>query len=98
VAASAEREDMICLNDRLGDIVRKVENLRTGSGQDSSTFIRTIDCLKEEIKKIKTAYDLELSRLRCVSVRRRRGKRKPAIADKLLDGSVVLRSKKNNKK
>ena len=66
MAASAEKEDMICLNDRLGDVVLKVEKLRSGKGQDSSTFIKAIDCLKEEIKKIKTAYDLELSRLRCV--------------------------------
>ena len=64
MAASAEKEDMICLNDRLGDVVLKVEKLRSGSGQDSSTFITAIDCLKEEIKRIKTAYDLELSRLR----------------------------------
>jgi len=66
MSASADKEDMICLNDRLGDVVLKVEKLRSGSGQDSSTFIRTIDCLKDEIKKIKTAYDLELSRLRRV--------------------------------
>ena len=65
MAASAEKEDMICLNDRLGDVVIQVEKLRSGSGQDSSTFIKAIDCLKDEIKKIKTAYDLELSRLRC---------------------------------
>jgi len=66
MAASAEREDMICLNDRLGDVVLKVDKLRSGSGLDSSTFIKAIDCLKEEINKIKTAYDLELSRLRCM--------------------------------
>jgi len=66
MAASADKEDMICLNDRLGDVVAKVDKLRSGSGQDSSTFIKTIDCLKDEIKKIKTAYDLELSRLRPV--------------------------------
>jgi len=66
MAASSEKEDMICLNDRLGDVVLKVEKLRSGgSGQDSSTFIKAIDCLKEEIKNIKTAYDQELSRLRC---------------------------------
>ena len=68
MAASAEKEDMICLNDRLGDVALKVDKLRDGSGQDSSTFIRAIDCLKEEIKKIKTAYDQELSRMRCVCV------------------------------
>jgi len=67
MAASAEKEDMICLNDRLGDVVLKVEKLRSGAGQDSSTFIKAIDCLKEEIKKIKTSYDLELSRLRRAS-------------------------------
>jgi len=67
MAASSEKEDMICLNDRLGDVVLKVEKLRFGGGgQDSSSFIKAIDCLNEEIKKIKTAYDLELSRLRCL--------------------------------
>jgi len=64
MAASSEKEDMVCLNDRLGDVVAKVEKLRSGSGVDSSTFLKAIDCLKEEIKKIKTAYDLEISRLR----------------------------------
>ena len=64
MAASADKEDMICLNDRLGDVVLKVDKLRAGSTHDSSTFLRTIDCLKDEIRNIKTAYDQELSRLR----------------------------------
>ena len=64
-AASSEKEDLMCLNERLGDLLMKIEKLRTDSGKlDNSEWLRAIACLEEEIKKLKAFYETELSKTR----------------------------------
>jgi len=64
-AASSEKEDMIYLNDRLADLLMKIEHMKGESGKfDNSAWIRAIACLEEEIKKLKAFYEAELSKTR----------------------------------
>ena len=66
-AAASEKEDMMCLNNRLADVLMKLQKLREegGQGKDNiAAFLKAIQCLQEEIKKIKICYDNEISKMR----------------------------------
>jgi len=63
-AASKEKEDFVYLNDRLSDLFRKMEKMRGGGGGDCEKYLSTIACLEEEIKKLRTFYEAEISRQR----------------------------------
>jgi len=63
-AASKEKEDFIYLNDRLSDLFRKMEQMRGGTGDGCGQYLATIACLEEEIKKLRTFYEAEISKQR----------------------------------
>jgi len=71
-AASKEKEDFVYLNDRLGDLFRKLEKLRGGTGSGCEQYLKTIACLEEEIKKLRVFYDAEISKQRSAAARARR--------------------------
>jgi 5'-deoxynucleotidase YfbR-like HD superfamily hydrolase len=63
--ASKEKEDFVCLNDRLADLFAKLEKMRSENGKDGcAQYMKTILCLHEEIKKLRAHYEAELSKLR----------------------------------
>jgi len=64
--ASKEKEDFVYLNDRISDLFRKMEKMRGGSSESCSKYLETIACLEEEIKKLRTFYEAELSKQRSV--------------------------------
>jgi len=63
-AASKEKEDFVYLNDRLSDLFRKMENMRGGGGDSCQQYLKTIACLEEEIKKLRSYYESEISKQR----------------------------------
>ena len=65
-AASKEKEDFVYLNDRLSDLFRKLEKMRGGGGDSCSQYLATIACLEEEIKKIRSFYEAEISKQRSI--------------------------------
>lgn len=65
-AASKGKEDFIYLNDRLSDLFRKMEKMRGGTGDSCAQYLATIACLEEEIKKLRTFYEAEISKQRSV--------------------------------
>jgi len=67
-AASKEKEDFIYLNDRLSDLFRKMEQMRGGTGDGCGQYLATIACLEEEIKKLRTFYEAEISKQRSSSL------------------------------
>jgi len=65
-AASKEKEDFVYLNDRLSDLFRKMEKMRGGGGESCAQYLATIACLEEEIKKLRSLYEAEISKQRSV--------------------------------
>ena len=65
-AAATEKEDLMCLNNRLADVFTRLDKLGGGEKTDITAFLKAIECLKEEIKKIKICYENELSKMRQV--------------------------------
>lgn len=65
-AAKEESEDMMCLNDKLADVFQKLSKMRNKDNGDSGPYLNTIACMEEEVKKLKMAYECELSKLRQV--------------------------------
>jgi hypothetical protein len=59
------------LNNRLADIFMKLEKMRSEGGKgggDVTAFLHTIQCLQDEIRKIKICYENQISKMRFVHV------------------------------
>jgi len=63
-AASSEKEAMMGLNERLGDLFCRLEKSKGDSGSGCVVYMQAIECLQEELRLLKTCYDAEISKLR----------------------------------
>jgi hypothetical protein len=61
-AAAEEKQDLICLNDKLADVFDKLSRARTQ--EDNGPFLKAIACMEDEMKKITMAYECEISKIR----------------------------------
>lgn len=67
--ASAEKEAMMSLNERLGDLFCRLDKAKSeGGGGGCVVYMKAIECLQEEIRLLKACYDSELSKLRSAVV------------------------------
>jgi len=65
-AASSEKEDMMSLNERLGDLFCRIDRHKGDSNTNCIVYMQAIECLQEEIKLQKACYETEISKLRSV--------------------------------
>jgi len=63
-AASSEKEQMMGLNERLGDLFCRLDRNKGEGGGNCIVYMQAIECLQEELKLLKACYDTEISKLR----------------------------------
>ena len=63
-AASSEKETMMGLNERLGDLFCRLDRNKGEGGGGCVVYMQAIECLQEELKLLKACYDTEISKLR----------------------------------
>jgi len=63
-AASSEKEAMMGLNERLGDLISRLDRNKGEDGGNCIVYMQTIECLQEELRLLKACHDTEISKLR----------------------------------
>jgi len=65
-AASSEKEAMMGLNERLGDLFCRLDRNKGDAGGNCIVYMQAIECLQEELRLLKACYETEISKLRSV--------------------------------
>ena len=63
-AASSEKETMMGLNERLGDLFCRLDRNKGDAGGNCIVYMQAIECLHEELRLQKACYETEISKLR----------------------------------
>jgi len=63
-AASSEKEAMMSLNERLGDLFCRLDRNKGDAGSNCVVYMQAIECLQEELRLLKACYETEISKLR----------------------------------